>query len=69
MLPILVGVGFFSYLFNKNSIRVALDAKERIAVTMTDTVIGQYFQNITNATELLARTNLFQTIGSKLHRM
>ena len=66
MMPILVGLGFFSYLFNKNSIRVALDAKERIAVTMTDTVIGQYFQNITNATELLARANLFQTIGSKI---
>lgn len=66
MMPILVGVGFFSYLFNKNSIRVALDAKERIAVTMTDTVIGQYFQNIANATELLARANLFQTIGSKI---
>ena len=66
MLPILIGVGFFSYLFIKKSITTALDTKEKIAVTMTDTVIGQYFQNITNATELLARANLFQTIGSNI---
>ena len=66
ILPILVGVGSFSYLFIRNSIRIALDAKEKIAVTMTDTVIGQYFQNITDATDLLARSHLFHTIGSNI---
>lgn len=66
ILPILIGVGFFSYLLIKNSIRVAQDTKEKIAVTMTDTVIGQYFQNITDATDLLAHSKLFHTIGSNI---
>ena len=66
MLPVLIGVGFFSYLFIKNSIRIAHDAKEKIIITMADTVISQYFQNITDATDLLARSNLFHTIGSNI---
>jgi len=66
MLPILIGVGFFSYLFIKKSITTALDTKEKIAVTMTDTVIGQYFQNITDATDLLAHSNFFHTLGSNI---
>ena len=50
ILPILIGVGFFSYLLIKNSIRVAQDTKEKIAVTMTDT----------------AHSKLFHTIGSNI---
>ena len=66
ILPVLIGSGTFSYLFTRNSMRAAQNTKETIVVTMADTTIGQYFQSITDATDLLARSNLFHTIGSNI---
>lgn len=66
ILPIWVGSGIFFYLFTRNSMRAAQNTKETIVVTMADTTIGQYFQSITDATDLLARSNLFHTIGSNI---
>ncbi len=66
VLLVLTGFGIFSYTMIKSLIGESLDTKEKLFLTMTDTIISKYFQNITETTELLANMKIFQTMDDNI---